>query len=151
MGATDPTVLAEAGERSQGVMEAAWCGWRSAYPCTPSLKAPSDSPIASVRTPCYFYIPVVLLCPRDTQHSRLAAGLSLAPGHCLSLPHSRAHGEAAAERVVGLSVLTSFHGFLLSIVHGRIQLQRKEVFPGSKSKRLQSFSECTKPQEKGRK
>lgn len=84
-------------------MEAAWCGWRSAYSCTPNLKAPFDSPIASIRTPCYFYIPVVLLCPRDTQHSRLAAGLSLAPGHCLSLPHSRAHGEAAAERVVGLS------------------------------------------------
>lgn len=54
------TVLAEAGQRIVGAIQ---YGLRSSRPRTPSLKASSDSPSPSVRTPCYFYIPGVLLCP----------------------------------------------------------------------------------------
>lgn len=57
LGPSYHTVLAE---WSMGAMQ---YDLTSSCPCTPSLKSPSDSPIPSVRTPCYFYISGVLLCP----------------------------------------------------------------------------------------
>lgn len=57
------TLSAEVRKRSQRVIKAIQYGLRLSCPCTPSLKALSDSPISSVRTPCYFYIHYVLLWP----------------------------------------------------------------------------------------
>lgn len=120
-GAIYCTVLAEGNKRSQRIIEAIQYGLRSSCLCVLSLKAPSDGLIPSVRTPCYFYIPGVLLCPCDTQYSRLAASLSLAPGHCLY--HTAAHtGKQPLEGWWG------FHRFLLSIVHSIFNSNAKRHF-----------------------
>lgn len=100
-------MLAEAGKRRQRIIGAIQYDLRSSHPCTPSLKASSDSPIPSVRTLCYFYIHGVLLCPMTLNTPDYQpAGLSLAPGHCLTTLQNTqgwgCGGEGAAGKLVGL-------------------------------------------------
>lgn len=120
------TLSKEVGRRSQRNIEAIQYGLRLSCPCTPSLKAFSDSSIPSIKTPCYFYTCCVLLCPvtlntPDQQQTFPLLQITVS----VTLQHTQGSSHWKVVEVV----LISFHGFLLSIVHGHIRLKCKEVFP----------------------
>ena len=120
------TLSKEVSKRSQRHIEAIQYGQRLSCPCTPSLKAFSDSPIPSIKTPCYFCICCVLLCPvtLNTPDQQQAF-----PFLQITVSVTHGHTQGSSHWKVVEVVLISFHGFILSIVPGHIQLKCKEVFP----------------------